>query len=179
MPTFGSTPTFNWYEWNGVNTENEIAHDLATMPAEGDITSISCYFGGDGATVQAKLCIWDAATGLLLAATPAFTASAGSRAVGGQAWQTQDLSSPLHLPAGKQIYIGWWRAPSGSAVFSTNNTSGNNKHKTDTSGSPGSLSGALNDTGVIGAYATYTAAPPPSGSRVWVTATAIKISYPA
>src|SRR5947209_8442866 len=100
------------------------------MPELGDVSSISCYFGGNGATVSAKLAIWDSA-GNLLAATSAFTAPSYPQSVGGQNWQTQSLASPLRLTAGQQVFIGWWRAPSGGAVWSYSG-SGTHYHKTDT-----------------------------------------------
>lgn len=166
MSQFGSQPgSWSAYEFTGLNTDNMIAQALATMPELGDVTSISCFFGGDGATVAAKLAIWDS-SGNLLAATPQFTAPSGSQSVGGQSWQTQSLSAALRLTAGQQVFIGWWRAPSGGAVWSYL-ASGDHKHKTDTSGNVGTLSGNTDHAvGNIGAYATYT---PVSLGKVFVS----------
>jgi hypothetical protein len=166
MAEFGSHPgSFSNWEFTGLNTDNMIAQALATAPELLDVTSISCFFGGNGATVAAKLAIWNS-SGTLLAATPQFTAPSGSQSVGGQSWQTQSLSSPLRLSAGQQVFIGWWRAPSGSAVWSYT-ASGDHKHKTDTSGNVGSLAGNTDHAvGNIGAFATYT---PVSLGKVWVS----------
>lgn len=175
MPTFGNNPTFNTWEFTGVNLENQIA-EIATVPVDCDVTSISCFLGGDGAAVSAKLCIWNA-SGNVLYATPVVTVASRPRTTSGQYWVTKAIT-PLHLLSGQNVYIGWWRAAAGGAVWSYDTTGGSHLHQTALS-APAKFVGFTTHTpGRIGAFATYSVpvAPPTSG-RVWTTAT-VKVSYP-
>lgn len=170
MAEVGVHPT-SWssFRWTGWNVENEVANPLVTMPATGDITSISCYFSGHSDSPTYRLVIWDS-SGNILAQTTTFTASAGSGATAGQAWQTQSLGSPLHVVSGTQIRIGWWRCPgTGAGTCDTEwsfTGSGTHDTKTDTSGSPGSFTGPGSNSGQVGAYATYT--PTVASQQVYV-----------
>ena len=157
MAEVGSHPgSWNSFQFSGLSTFNEIAA-AATMPADGDISSISCFVGGDGGSVTARFCIWRSSDGVLLAQTGSFTLASGSRSSGGQSWVTQSLGTPLHVANGTGLYIGWWRDPAGGAVWSLL-TPGSFSKKTDTSGSPGTFSSPTSDaSGQLGAYATYTA----------------------
>lgn len=167
MAEIGSHPgAWNSFAFTGLNLSNEEA-TLVTMPEAGDISSVSCFVGGDpSTTVTARFVIWRASDGAILAQTGSFTLASGARSSGGQSWVTQSLS--LHLAAGDQVYIGWWRAPSGGAVWSLL-TSGTYYRKTDTSGSPGSFTSPSSDSGgQLGAYATYT--PTATTQQVYVDA---------
>ena len=155
MPTFGQNPgSFNSFSFSGLNNLNQVGTSLQSMPATGTIYSVSAYFGGDGASVTAQRLIWDS-SGNILAQTASFSAPSGSHSSGGQSLQTQNLSTPLYLASGTQVYIGFWRAPSGGAVWSFNTASGTWNDDTNTSGSPGSFTGLTSNTGQLQALATY------------------------
>lgn len=157
MATFGQNPgSFNSFSFSGLNNLNQVATSLQTMPATGTIYSVSAFFGGDGASVTARLVIWSSA-GAVLAQSASFTAPSGSRSSGGQALQTQPLSTPLYLASGTQVFIGFWRDPAHGAVWSFNTASGTWDENTNTSGSPGAFTGLTSNSGQLQAFATYIA----------------------
>lgn len=160
MPDVGSHPgSWNSFQFSGLNTFTEVSV-AATMPADGTISSVSCFVGGDGGSVNAQFAIWRQSDGALLASTSTFSLGSGSRSSGGQSWVTQSLSSPLFVANGTGIYIGWYRDPSGGAVWSML-TAGSFLKRTET-GSLGSFTSPTTDSGgQLGAYATYTTGPPP------------------
>jgi len=155
MSEIGSHPgAWTGFNFSGLNTQNQLGMAF-TMPETGDITSISCFFGGDGSAVNAKLCVWDG-SGTLLASTAQFSAASGSRSAGGQAWQTQSLGSALRVTSGATIYVGFWRDPAGSSVWSTA-SSGTWYDRNCTGGSVCAMTGLTSHgSASIGAYATYT-----------------------
>lgn len=158
MAQFGSHPsTWSSFQFSGLNTQN-IGAQPETMPAPGGwITSLSCFFGGDGASVNAQLGVWDA-TGVLLGSTAAFLAASGSHAAGGQVWQVQALSAPLWVPGGMAVLLGWWRDPAGSSVWSSAGGSGYDLATLTPSSVIGNTGALSAQAGVIGAYADYTPA---------------------
>lgn len=155
MPTFGQNPgSFNSFSFSGLNNLNQVGTSLQSMPATGTIYSVSCFFGGDGSAVNARLVIWDS-SGNILAQTATFSAPSGSRSSGGQSLQTQNLTSPLFLSSGSQVFLGFWRDPAGGAVWSFNTSSGAWNENTNTSGSPGPFTGLSSNGGQLQAFATY------------------------
>lgn len=155
MSTFGQNPgSFNSFAFSGLNNLNQVATSLQSMPATGTIYSVSAFFGGDGASVNARMVVWDS-SGNILAQSATFSAPSGSRSTGGQSLQTQNLATPLYLASGTQVYIGFWRDPGGGAVWSFNTASGTWDENTNTSGSPGAFTSLTSNTGQLEAFATY------------------------
>jgi len=155
VSTFGQNPgSFNSFAFSGLNNLNQVGTSLQTMPATGTIYSVSAFFGGDGSAVNAQMVIWSSA-GSILAQSATFSAPSGSRSSGGQSLLTQNLATPLYLASGTQVFIGFWRAPSGGAVWSFNTGSGTWNEDTNTSGSPGAFTGLSSNTGQLQAFATY------------------------
>jgi len=142
------------FDFSGVNSDNEVFTDaLFTIPAGGaTVTKISCYFGGHTAAVNAKLCIWNRATGALIASSAQFSAGVG-RAL-------RSISMPsVVIAAGVTIRIGFWRDKAHDAEWGVA-ASGTFDYKTNVS-APGSVSGFGTCAGpyVCGhlqAYITYT-----------------------
>lgn len=168
MAEIGVHPT-SWssWRWTGWNTENMVANPLVTMPEDGDITSISCYFAGHGDSPTYKLAIWNS-SGTLLVASAQGTASPGSGTTSGQGWLTQSVT--LHVTSGTQLRIGWWRCPgTGAGTCDTEwslTSSGTHDTVTDTSGNVGSFTGSGSNSGQVGAYATYT--PSATSQQIYV-----------
>lgn len=157
MPTFGSQPAFSTWRLTGWNSENNVVCALVSMPVAGTITSLSCYFSGDTGPLGAQMGVWDTA-GTLLASTANFSAAAGTQAANGQAWQTQNLSSALHLAAATQVYIGWWRNPAnGNSCIWSYGTGNSHTWTTANSTAIGNQGALTAYAQGVGAYATYTA----------------------
>lgn len=157
MPTFGSQPAFTTWRLTGWNSENNVVCAPVAMPVAGTITSLSCYFSGDTGPLGARLGVWDA-TGALLASSALFSAAAGTQVVNGQAWQTQNLSSSLHLAAGASVYLGWWRDPANGNSCIWSYGSGNSNTWTTANSTGIANQGVLTAYAQgVGAYATYTA----------------------
>lgn len=162
MATFGSQPSFTTWRLTGWNSENNVCCALVSMPVDGTITSLSCYFSGDVAGIGAQLGVWNSG-GTLLASTALFTAAAGTQAANGQAWQTQNLSSTLHLTAGTSVFLGWWRDPANGNSCIWSYGSGNSDTWTTANSTAIGNQAALTAYGQgVGAYATYTPDPPPN-----------------
>lgn len=178
MATIGSSTSTPTHGYNGTAVYNEVASDLVTMPVTGDITTIHCYFAGNGGSFNAKLCIWDL-SGALIASTPSFSVGSGTSGAGNQGWQSHALSSSLRVNAGDQIRIGWWEDDSRGQYFSVF-SSGNWHGQPNVPTTPGSMSGAATPgspylQGGVGAYADYTTVTT-GGSRIrrsgaWTTIT--------
>lgn len=107
MATLGNstTPTYGYDSYQ--SSANQAAQ-LYTMPSPGGtITSVSFYGAADGSNHNTAYgCIWDS-SGNLLAQGSGVNTTGGSPSAGGQAWQTDTLTTPLYVAAGTQIYIGW------------------------------------------------------------------------
>lgn len=159
MGVVGFQGPFSSWEWTGINYENQIASDLITMPESGVIQRVGVYVGGRGGAISGYVCVWDASGNLIRQV--AVTFPAGSDATGGQSW-TEVAIDPITAQAGFQYRVGWWRDPSGSAVWSYGG-SGSHWHLTATSG-PTSFGGTQDSGGRIGAYLVYTAG---SGVKRW------------
>jgi hypothetical protein len=99
---------------------------LATVPAGGTISRIGAWLrayagGGGGANVYAKLAVWDAA-GAILGQSAGFWV--GSSAF---AKYERDLSTPIRVSSGQQIYIGvWWSVEGQGDVLLIPIEAGNN-----------------------------------------------------
>jgi hypothetical protein len=160
MATLGSQPGgFNYYLWYGSGGEpNQVATDLYTMPVDGWVSSVSFYADSYSGTTEFTWVVWDSSGNVLTNGGPEYIGS-GSQSVGGQSWQTQ--STGFLLKAGTQVRIGWWRAESGSMLFSRT-ASGNGYTGSNQPGSPGSLGSLSGLGGQIGAYLTYTQVSAPS-----------------
>lgn len=157
MATFGQNPgSFNSFAFSGLNNLNQVGTSLQTMPAAGYVYSVSAFFGGDGAAVNARMVIWDS-SGNILAQSATFSAPSGTRSSGGQSLLSANLTTPLLLVATTQVFIGFWRDPAGGAVWSFNTASGTWDENTNTSGSPGAFTGLTSNTGQLQAFATYVA----------------------
>ena len=153
MPTLGNDPaSFNTYVYSLSNTENVVVGPLVTMPAPGgSVTELGVYVNGYSGTVKAQGAIWTS-TGSLVYATPQATAPQGNPSVGGQSWMTWSVTN-LWLGAGS-YYIGWWRAPGGSSIWSL--TSGTYyTGATPGSNGAGNLPTMSSQSGDPGAYLVY------------------------
>jgi hypothetical protein len=153
---YTTSPSTSAYE-TGLNFRNQNAVSV-TAPAGGaQIVSISAYFGGWNSAITAAMCIWEVTAGNLLTTSAYFTAPGYPLAVGAQGWQTMPIG-PFNLTAGNAIYIGWWRAPSQSMVWSENSGFANEILSTNTSGAPGNWSGTqVAGVGIPGLYCTCNA----------------------
>jgi hypothetical protein len=159
MATLGPTnPSWNYYNWTGVNTQNQAATSLLTMPVNGVVTAITWYAAGKNGngSVNATGVVWGN-NGTVLCNGGTISMGAGSGKVGGQAWHTVGINN-FYLAAGTQIRVGWWRAKSGYMEWST----GSGTSYTNTNGTNGPASFSTdNSYGGIGAYITYTPVGPP------------------
>ena len=153
MPTLGNDPSsFSTFVYSELNTENVVTGPTVTMPAPGgNVTEIGVYVNGYTGTVKVQGAIWGS-NGLLLYATPPTTAPQGSATVGGQSWITWSVSN-LWLSPGP-YYIGWWRDPNASSVWSL--TSGTYyTGATPGSSGAGNLPTMSSQSGDPGAYLVY------------------------
>ena len=161
MATAGNTTTPSTsYHFSQLNTQNAVAYGL-NMPQAGLITSISCYFdaqNGHGNTIAA-LCLWQFPGGTLIAQSNGFTLTPGSGSTGGQQWWTQTITSPSggYLAAnGQQIYLGWWRFGNGTSEWSQDASATVYLASDSSNSNPPSSESFSSQSGLIGAYITYT-----------------------
>jgi hypothetical protein len=152
MATFGFAPVFNFWQFTGLNTLNQVGQ-LATLTELGRVTSLSAFFGGHTAAVNARLVIWDS-SGNILGQSATFSAAKGTASTGGQALQSQSIT-PLLLAAAN-YYVGFWRDAAGDAEWSSNNGAGTWNDNTDLTGAPSAFTGLTNNAGTIEVFATYT-----------------------
>lgn len=154
-----NSPTFQSAYETGNNFNNQMAIKV-TAPSGGiTVTDLYAYFGGYGSSVSARLCIWnDDATKTLNTQSSAFSAPGYGLGVGGQGWQHVSGLS-VTFTGGTSFWIGWWRDPSGSQVWSEQNSAALVEWlMTDTGSSPSAL-GTSNSagSGVPGIYCVGTA----------------------
>lgn len=158
MSVIGSQPGFNSWAWYGGGAANQVAAGPFTMPVAGWVTSVSFYANSNSGTTNFTGVVWDS-SGNVLGTTTTNGIGSGSESVNGQSWI--NLGCGFYLPAGKQFYVGWWRTPGGSMLYSTGaGTSYLGANKPSSAGALGGLSGI----GAVGAYLTYTAIPAPSAT---------------
>jgi hypothetical protein len=157
MATFGrSVTTGNNQFYQNLGSNNQVA-TLFTAPEDGLITDLAAYCSGDGASADCVLCLWSS-SGALLASTDHITAPSGSRSINGQGWVTGPLTTPYSMTGGTSYYIGFWRKPSDSFVYSSKTGSGTtHKQGVGTTVSSATTLGTYTGDGSeqIGAYATY------------------------
>lgn len=158
MATYGSDPTFSDWYLSESNTQTQVAF-LGTMPQDGYITAVDFYAGGLGGSVPGVGCVWNG-SGTLLYTGGGVTIPSGSEGVGTQSWNADSGGTPVFVAGGTPIYIGWWRKPSDSVVWSTASY-GTEYVQNYTGASPGSLSPSSQEY-AIGAYITYTPSDAPS-----------------
>lgn len=165
---YTTTPSTSAFA-SSLNNQNQLGV-IITAPSGGAIVqSISCYFGGWNQTTTAAMCIWNT-SGTLLANSGYFTAPSFPLAVGAQGWQTQSLT--FTLAASTSYYIGWWRDPARSQVWSENNGGFVEWISTNTSGSPGNMGSNVASSGVPGVYCTCNS----SGGIPWWTGSRWQLS---
>lgn len=118
MAVVGNTnkPSNSWHAY-GVNNKNHEA-DILLMPVRGRIYRLGQWMGGYSDTsVRTRLCCWDGA-GTLLGYTAEFTVNTSSAGgPSGGSWLTNweaDLLSPVIIPAGNNVYVGFARNPADS-----------------------------------------------------------------
>jgi len=140
----GSAPaSFASFDTAGLNTDNEIATSPSfAAPLPGRIIFLFVYFAGDGATVVARLVAWRTANLNPEVKSPQFTAPSGSASTGGQTLNTgcADGTAPV-TGTDAAWWIGFWRAPSGSQVWSVA-SAGSFFFLTNTGADVGALSGS-------------------------------------
>lgn len=160
-----NTGILTTWEWTGVNTYNMVAARF-TMPEQGDIYRLHCYFAGDGVSVNARLLLWNA-NGDLVRQSNQFVQPSGSRVVRGQSWADQDIDV-IRLNQGEAFYVGFWRDPSKAHVISLQGSGGTNRYE-KTATSPTDIRGALNLAGQFCMFIDYNPVPPPpkGGIPVW------------
>ena len=158
MPNAGRTTTSgNTTVVQNSGSNNQYGFAI-TMPATGLVQWLDVYMAGSGGTCRTILCLWNS-SGVLLAQTAQFTASAGSGGVNGQAFQRAALTSPLVINAGT-YYVGFWRNSADSAEWSYLSGGGTIHPQAPLGGvanvgSPGSLSFANSTSGQMSAYLEY------------------------
>lgn len=157
MATYGSQPTFSDWYLSEENTQTQVAF-LGEMPEDGYITAVNFYAGGYGGTVPGVGCVW-AGDGALLFEGNGVTIPAASEGVGSQDWNT-DTGDGVFVAAGTPIYIGWWRKPADSVVWSCAGYGTEYVQSTESS-SPTTLSPGT-QAGAIGATITFTPADAPT-----------------
>ncbi|GEM_PF-5282277 len=155
MPQVGNSSTpGSIYFFQGVNTPPNQVATAFTMPASGGlITNLHAYFATEAnGTATCWLCLWDGSGNLL--GSVAVSVPQGTNSVGGQAWHTGALATPVYVSGGSTIYIGF-SVPEHNGFVTTTESTGSSVWNTDAS-PPGSLSG-FSSTGfhALGAYADY------------------------
>jgi hypothetical protein len=161
MATIGKTTTPNsiTHGWiDASNSQNQVGM-LFTMSEPGLIQSVSFFaagFGSNHSTIYG--CIWDSA-GNLLASGSGVDTTGGADAGGSQNWYTDNLTSPLLLNSGDQIYVGWHHPQGQRTVWSYNggDHSPDARARTSASSTPNTFAGhaAMSPAGAVAAYATY------------------------
>lgn len=166
----------NSWVYYGLNSINQCWQSII-MPEEGDITSLSAYFGGANGSVNARLCLWDAG-GNLLRQSGQFSQPGGSYAINGQSWATQGITS-YHASKNQQLFVGFWRDAAGGHILSYNSNGGGSFAYKATGGGPTNTAGYSSSSGKFAAYLTYTPStsgggdggggtpPPQGGVKVW------------
>lgn len=161
MPTLGSTPTWYGYQYTGASSANQAFTGGFTLPVDALVTAIVFYANSDTGTTSFEGVVWIGGVPTIIG--NAVGVGAGSRRAGGQSWVTSSVASPYYVAAGTSIQIGWWRAYSGSMVFSEGNLGASSINAASSApGSTGSASSTL--FGAIGAYIVYTQVGPPQVS---------------
>ncbi len=154
MPSFGNTttPNHNWFE-QGVNTPPNQVGSHFNMPSGGGlITTLHAYFGlAAGGPATAWLCLWDGSFNLL--ASVAVSVANGSASVGGQAWHSGTLATPVYRAGGASIFLGFAVAEA-NGFITTDESSGTSVWNTDAT-PPGNLANTSTGFNGIGAYADY------------------------
>lgn len=121
------------YTWTALNTLNQ-GCAVINIPSTFAIRQISCLAGGYGGSVLTRLAVWSVGGGVITQ-SPTFTMPAGSASVGGQSWQTQNVSTGA-LGAGN-YWVGLYRNPTGGHVWGTASSgTGTQYRRTNTSGFP-------------------------------------------
>ncbi len=153
QPSTEDFTSFSFYFGSGAGIFNEIGVKI-TMPESGTINTLNAYFAGDGASTRAALVLWDGA-GDVLRQSATFTAAAGTRSVGGQDWHTKPIT-PYNASKNEVLWVGWWRHPSDSHVWSHHHSASAWTRRYDDTGST-SVTALLatDETGAVGAYVTY------------------------
>ena len=160
MPTLGKTTTPNTSQFGYIQNYGSVGMKFTTTES-GLYQSVSFCAAAYSGTLKIHGVIWDQATGAVLAFGPGVTTSGGT--VGGdgdQTWFTDTFATPLFLPAGSVIHIGWQTDTHTQYVWAYN---GNDQSPaaswlTSAYGSTGqSFSGhvAMSPSGAVAAYATY------------------------
>ena len=161
--TTPTTPTFGFFALSG----RQVAI-LQTVPSPGAIfSSVSFWAATIGASDYIWGVIWDSSGNVLANGSGVLTSGGSASGTGASAWVTDTLTSPLFVPAGTQIFIGW---QPNSASHSTGWAFNGNDHSPDAefhsaSGSPSSFAGhtQMNSGGFHGAVATYATYTPAGG----------------
>lgn len=167
MPILGYNGSSGWsnMQWYGYNVTNSIwLVTPLTMPSPGGfIQSISVYVAGHGGSINGILFLGYG--GSVQVVSPTMTFAAGTGGLGGQAWYTYTLPSPVYLAGGTSFQVGCWVSNfvSGQAwEFSYLTTSGTqfDYATSSTEPSPGFVfpSHTIVGGSEIGAYATYVVA---------------------
>ena len=146
---YTTTPTASVFATT-LNSQNQMGISVTAPSSGAQIISISCYFGGYNSAITSALCIWNT-SGTLLTTSSYFTSPKYPLTPGGQGWQTASVG-PYNLTPGSSVYIGWWRAPSQSQVWSENNGGTVEWLSTNTSGSPGNMGTNVAGSGIPGIY---------------------------
>src|SRR5690242_16379922 len=97
-------------------SNNQYGSLVSSVPA-GVISALDVYMDGNGGTCRTILCLWSS-TGVLLAQTAQFTASAGSGGLSGDTLHRAVLTTPYRASATASYYVGFWRNPADGAEWS-------------------------------------------------------------
>jgi hypothetical protein len=136
----GTPPSYRYYL---VNNKNQCATPL-TLPSNCAVTKIKVYAAGYYANVSTRLAIWSPG-GSLKVQSSTFTMGSGSASVGGQSWNSRDVT-PTYLSSGT-YWVGLYRNPGTGHIMGTTSTGTTGYTKTNTASFPNisSMSGYASD----------------------------------
>jgi hypothetical protein len=165
VATFGNTATPGTGFFFDTRSNTQYGSLVGTFPG-GYITDINVYIAGDGGSTTVKYGIWGSG-GTLLWSSAGHTIGGGSRAIHGQAWQTNGVSGSegpgLYLAAGSSLRFGIWAA---SGVVWTYEGSGTTDFDTGESNITSFASDGTDGGGALGVYVDYIPVSAPTISGV-------------